>query len=100
MGLVLRRVKFSALLILILSAAWSNAQEQDKATVPANATPPTSQSAEPAPATDEIDQRLVFLTVQLSTVESSIAATDKALKQKGYLKIAKEEAAEQARQKK
>jgi hypothetical protein len=39
----------------------------------------------------------VFLTVQLSTVEASIEATDKALKANGYQKIAQEAAAEAAR---
>jgi hypothetical protein len=48
---------------------------------------------------EEIDQRLVFLTVQLSTIESSIDAIDKALKLNGYQKIAREQAAEAARQK-
>jgi hypothetical protein len=56
-------------------------------------------SAALPPGWEEIDQRLIFLTVQLSTIESSIDATDKTLKQNGYQKIAKEQAADAARQK-
>ncbi len=92
-------VGFLALLIMLPGSCSVVAQQA--ATVPPSTESPATKSptSEPAPNPDDIDQRLVFLTVQLSTVESSIAATDKALKQKGYLKIAKEEAAEQARQK-
>jgi hypothetical protein len=67
------------------------------------ADPPASSKTPAKPAQagkdgwEEIDHRLVFLTVQLSTIESSISATDKALKLNGYQKIAKEAAADQAR---
>lgn len=47
---------------------------------------------------EEIDQRLVFLTVQLSTVESAIEATNKALRTSGYQQAIKQAAADQARQ--
>jgi hypothetical protein len=46
---------------------------------------------------EQIDQRLVFLTVQLSTIESSIDATNKALISNGYQKQSKEQDAEKAR---
>jgi hypothetical protein len=46
---------------------------------------------------DAIDQRLVFLTVQLSTVESSIDATNKALRINGYQQSVRQEAADRAR---
>jgi len=46
---------------------------------------PASKSAvEGKDGWDHIDQRLVFLTVELSTVESSLTATNKALKSAGY----------------
>src|SRR4051812_36760165 len=64
--------------------------------VPALAAPPKPATQPVPPGWEEIDQRLVFLTVQLSTIESSIDATDKALKLNGYQKIAKEAAADQA----
>jgi hypothetical protein len=68
----------------------------------AQTTPPRpAASSKPAtqplpPGWEEVDQRLVFLTVQLSTIESSIEATDKALKLHGYQKIAQEAAANRA----
>ncbi len=67
-----------------------------QATPPAAVRPGARPAALP-PGWQEVDQRLVFLTVQLSTIESSIAATDKALVTNGYQKISKEEAAEAAR---
>lgn len=39
---------------------------------------------EPKEGRTDIDQRLVFLTVQLSTVESSLDATNRNLKMAGY----------------
>ena len=94
-------VKLVSLLVWLCTLAWiAKAQEaaQEEAPQEAVAGSTTGQTPEAAkPDWDEIDQRLVFLTVQLSTVESSIAATDKSLKKNGYLKIAKEEVAEQAR---
>lgn len=47
---------------------------------------------------EQIDQRLVFFTVQLSTVEASIEAANKALVAKGHQKTIKEQEAEAARQ--
>src|SRR5256885_12184198 len=46
---------------------------------------------------EQIDQRLVFLTVQLSTVESSLDAVNKAIRANGYEKNTKQAQAEQAR---
>src|SRR5437764_15176218 len=46
---------------------------------------------------EQIDQRLVFLTVQLSTVESSLDAVNKAIRANGYEKTTKQSQAEQAR---
>lgn len=45
---------------------------------------------------EEIDQRLIFFTVQLASVESSIDAVNKALKQAGYQYSSKQAAAERA----
>ena len=94
-------VRLVSLMVWLCTLAWiAKAQEaaQEEAPQEAIAGRTTGQPPEAAkPDWDEIDQRLVFLTVQLSTVESSIAATDKSLKKNGYLKIAKEEVAEQAR---
>lgn len=65
-------------------------------------------SAEPAaqppaagglpPGWEEVDQRMVFLTVQLSTVESSLEATNKALKVAGYKQVVQQAAADKARE--
>jgi hypothetical protein len=57
----------------------------------------TQQAAALKDGWDAIDQRLVFLTVQLSTVESSIEATNKALKVNGYQQAVRQEAADRAR---
>jgi hypothetical protein len=76
------------LIVLIAAALSLQAAAQPK---------PKPAATQPVPpGWEEIDQRLVFLTVQLSTIESSIDATDKALKLNGYQKIAKEAAADQA----
>jgi hypothetical protein len=67
-------------------------------------TPPATQPAkntfvpEPLrPGWDQIDERLVFLTVRLSSVEASVDALDKALKSAGYSKSLRMEDAEHAR---
>ena len=49
------------------------------------------------PGWDQIDQRLVFFTVELATVESTIDATNKALKVSGYKQTQRQEAADRAR---
>jgi hypothetical protein len=49
------------------------------------------------PGWDQIDERLVFLTIRLSSVEASIAAVDKAVKATGYSKSLRAEDAEHAR---
>lgn len=60
-----------------------------------------AQPTKPAVATtlpagwEEIDQRLVFFTVQLASVEASIDAVNKALKQAGYAQAVKQGKAEQ-----
>jgi len=61
---------------------------------PAGTTQPTAALKD---GWDAIDQRMVFLTVQLSTVESSIEATNKALKVNGYQQAVRQEAADRAR---
>ena len=67
------------LIVLIAAALALQAAAQPK---------PKPAATQPVPpGWEEIDQRLVFLTVQLSTIESSIDATDKALKLNGYQKI-------------
>jgi hypothetical protein len=67
------------------------------------------RAAEPKPTTapttvgslqdgwEQIDQRLVFLTVQLSSVESSLDAVNKAIRASGYEKTTQQAHAEQAR---
>lgn len=63
--------------------------------------PPPHQPTVGPPSTlpagwDQIDQRMVFLAVQLSTVESSLAATDKSLQLHGYEKALREGDAQKA----
>jgi hypothetical protein len=64
-------------------------------------TAPRTQPVPPAPAHqegwEEIDQRMVFLTIQLSTIESSIDATNKSLKANGYKQAVQQGAADRAR---
>ena len=89
----LRNAGILALMIGLCTSGWiATALAPSDDAVPESATAQTPEAAKPS--WDEIDQRLVFLTVQLSTVESSIAATDTSLKKSGFLKIAKEEAAD------
>ena len=64
---------------------------------PASTPKPATQPASLPPGWEEVDQRMVFLTVQLSTVESTVDATNKALKAAGYKLAAQQEAAEKAR---
>ena len=60
-----------------------------------------AQTTRPAVATtlpagwEEIDQRLVFFTVQLASVEASIDAVNKVLRQVGYAQAVKQGRAEQ-----
>jgi hypothetical protein len=61
---------------------------------PAPLAPPTAGLKD---GWEEIDQRLVFLTVELSTTESEIDATNKALKANGYKLASTNDAAEHAR---
>src|SRR5581483_2748452 len=62
--------------------------------------PATTLPAQPLPpGWEQIDQRLVFLTVQLSTIESSIAAINRTLVAKGYQKQIRENAAAAAQAK-
>lgn len=67
-------------------------------------TPPTSSPGkttfvpEPLrPGWDQIDERLVFMTVRLSSVEASVDAVNKALKSAGYSKDLRAEDVEHAR---
>jgi len=71
------------------------AQSAAAQTRPAAAHPP-APAAMP-PGWDQIDERLVFLTIRLSSVEASIQAMDKAIKATGYTKASNAEIAEHAR---
>src|SRR5437764_14907867 len=61
----------------------------------------SAQTTRPSVATtlpagwEEIDQRLVFFTVQLASVEASVDAVNKALRQAGYNQAVKAGRAEQ-----
>ena len=79
-----------ALLVILSSSAVLFAQPKAATTAPA-----TVGSLQDG--WEEIDQRLVFLTVQLSTVESSLDAVNKAIRVGGYEQSTKQAAAEQAR---
>jgi hypothetical protein len=46
------------------------------------------------PGWEEIDQRLIFFTIQLASVETSLNAVDKALKQAGYHQLSKQNEAQ------
>jgi len=79
-------------LALVAASSWQ-----------ANAQPaPSSRGSGPQPTAAlpagwvEVDQRMVFLTVQLSTVESSLAATNKSLKTHGYQQAARQADADKA----
>jgi hypothetical protein len=98
-----RRVSvFIMLAVMTASGVWGQTRPTAAATPAASAaqTKPVANVPQTLPAGwEQIDQRLVFLTVQLSTVESSIEATNKALTAKGYQRQSQEAAAEAARQK-
>ena len=67
-------VRLVSVMIWLCTFGWiAKAQDPPQDAVPRSATGQTPEAVKPD--WDEIDQRLVFLTVQLSTVESSIAAT-------------------------
>ncbi len=84
-----RRLHFCIVLAACIpTVAW--AQTKPAGTLPAQPLPP---------GWEQIDQRLVFLTIQLSTVESSIGAINKSLVAKGYQKQIQENAAAAARAK-
>jgi len=61
-----------------------------------------AQTTQPAtvpglpPGWEQIDQRLVFLTVQLASVETSLAAVNNAIRISGHEHLSKEDAAAQA----
>ena len=62
-------------------------------------TPPAKPAVEGKDGWDHIDQRLIFLTVELSTVESSLTSTNKSLKANGYKLADLTFAAERAQEK-
>src|SRR5580658_9737502 len=80
----------AAVLCLWAKAAAVRAQD-------ATATPDLP-AEQPKAGWEEVDQRLVFLTVELSTVESSLDATNRALVANGYQKAVREQQAANAQQ--
>jgi len=82
-----------------VSALGQTAGRSAAPAAPRPAAAPATKPAAGLPAGwEEIDQRLVFLTIQLSTIESTLDATNKALKSNGYQQAAKQAAADKARQ--
>jgi hypothetical protein len=71
-------------LVLPVGARLVNAPPAAAQATPKAVSAGTGETSPLPPGWTEVDQRMVFLTVQLSTVESTIAATNKSLKIHGY----------------
>ena len=84
------RTNFFVVAMMLLIAVGSLTAQTNPSTQPtvANSLPP---------GWEEIDQRLVFFTTQLASVETSLDAVNKALEQAGYHQTAKKQEAEQLR---
>lgn len=89
------RTIFVGSMAVIAVALWTSS-------IAAQTTRPTANSAVLPPSElpagwDEVDQRLVFLTVELSGVETSLNAIDKAIHVSGYQQSVKKREAENYR---
>src|SRR5437773_1272871 len=79
---------------ILMSTDWSRAQRATTRPVAPAVPPVVAPPAGEADQWDKIDERLVFLTQQLSSVQTSLLAVDAALKKAGYQKSTQQAAVE------